>query len=90
MRVDVGDTVMITTQTLGVYKSEYDSKGAIGTVIGLAFHMPLVSAPYLISAPCQRTGVVREYTYSADEFELYDPKIPECDSSAVGEFIDEF
>lgn len=86
MRVNVGDTVMITTQTVGVSKSQYDSKGAIGTVTGLSHHMPL----YRISAPCQRTGVVREYLYSADEFELCDQKIPEYDSSAVGKFIDEF
>lgn len=86
MRVNVGGTVMITTQTVGVLKSAYDSRGAIGTVTGLDHDMPL----YFISAPCQRTGVVKEYCYSADEFELYNPKIPECDSSAVGDFINEF
>ena len=86
MRVNVGDTVMITTQTVGVLKSAYDSRGAIGTVTGLDHNMPL----YYISAPCQRTGVVKEYMYSSDEFELYDPKFPECDSSKVGKFINEF
>lgn len=86
MRVNVGDTVMITKQAAGVFKSAYDSQGAIGTVTGLNHDMPL----YYISAPCQRTGVVKGYYYSADEFELYDPKIPECDSSEVGKFINEF
>ena len=86
MDFKVGDKVMITEQTPGVPESNFDSVGAIGTVM----EVRAGGSGCAIEAQCQRTGRIKTFWYSRDDFCSYTQNVDRNDSDAAKRFIDDF
>lgn len=86
MEFEIGDKVLITEQTPGVPEHHFDSVGAIGTVVEVRAGGSVCA----IEAQCQRTGRIKTFWYSCDDFCQYTQNVDINDSEAAQRFIDDF